>query len=61
VKASGERGTRNNYPIITHSYLGIHEITALGNALTNAFNGKAPRYSYSKGGPKGGRRGLIEA
>lgn len=47
--------------IIDNAYLGIHEMSVLGKALTEAFYGKAPRYSYFVGGSTGGRQGLMEA
>src|SRR5256885_4989712 len=43
------------------AYLGIHEMTVVGKALTQAFYGRAPRYSYFVGGSTGGRQGLMEA
>ena len=36
-------------------------MTVVGKALTKAFYGKAPRYSYFVGGSTGGRQGLMEA
>jgi feruloyl esterase len=36
-------------------------MTVVGKALTQAFYGKAPRYSYFVGGSTGGRQGLMEA
>jgi feruloyl esterase len=47
--------------IIDNAYLGIHEMTVVGKALTKAFYGKAPRYAYFVGGSTGGRQGLMEA
>ncbi|MDO8632865.1 MAG: tannase/feruloyl esterase family alpha/beta hydrolase, partial [Phycisphaerales bacterium] len=44
-----------------NAYLGIHDMTVVGKALTEAFYGKAPRYSYFVGGSTGGRQGLSEA
>ena len=53
---------RQNWPgIIDNAYLGIHEMTVVGKAVTEAFYGKAPRYSYFVGGSTGGRQGLMEA
>jgi hypothetical protein len=54
-------GRQNWQGIIDNSYLGIHEMTVVGKALTEAFYGKAPRYSYFVGGSTGGRQGLMEA
>ena len=47
--------------IIDNAYVGIHEMTVVGKALTKAFYGKAPRYCYFVGGSTGGRQGLMEA
>lgn len=54
-------GRLNWQLIIDNAYLGIHEMTVTGQALTQAFYGKAPRYSYFVGGSTGGRQGLMEA
>ena len=54
-------GRQNWQAIIDNAYLGIHEMTVVGKALTKAFYGKAPRYSYFVGGSTGGRQGLMEA
>ena len=54
-------GRQNWQAIIDNAYLGIHEMTVVGKALTKAFFGKAPRYSYFVGGSMGGRQGLMEA
>jgi hypothetical protein len=44
-----------------NAYIGIHDMTAVGKALTKAFYGKAPRYAYFVGGSTGGRQALTEA
>jgi pimeloyl-ACP methyl ester carboxylesterase len=44
-----------------NAYVGIHDMTVVGKALTEAFYGKPPRYSYFVGGSMGGRQGLAEA
>jgi pimeloyl-ACP methyl ester carboxylesterase len=54
-------GRQNWQAIIDNAYLGIHEMTVVGKALTKAFYGHAPRYSYFVGGSTGGRQGLMEA
>src|SRR5580765_5846372 len=54
-------GRQNWQAIIDNAYLGIHEMTVLGKALTKAFYAKAPRYCYFVGGSTGGRQGLMEA
>src|SRR5256886_16350959 len=53
-------GRLNWQSIVDNSYLGIHDMTVVGKALTEAFYGKAPRYSYFVGGSTGGRQGLME-
>lgn len=54
-------GRLNWQSIVDNAYLGIHEMTVVGKALTQAFYGRAPRYSYFVGGSTGGRQGLMEA
>ncbi len=54
-------GRLNWQAIRDNAYLGIHDMTVVGKALTQAFYGKAPRYSYFVGGSTGGRQGLMEA
>lgn len=54
-------GRLNWQSIQDNAYLGIHDMTVVGKALTQAFYGKAPRYSYFVGGSTGGRQGLMEA
>lgn len=44
-----------------NAYLGIHDMTVVGKALTQAFYGKVPRYAYFVGGSTGGRQALTEA
>jgi len=59
--ALDENGRLNWQSIRDNAHLGIHEMTVVGKALTKAFYGKAPRYSYFVGGSTGGRQGLMEA
>jgi feruloyl esterase len=47
--------------IIDNAYLGIHEMSVVGKAITEKFYGKPPRYSYFTGASTGGRQGLMEA
>jgi hypothetical protein len=54
-------GRLNWQAIRDNAHLGIHDMTVVGKALTQAFYGKAPRYSYFVGGSTGGRQGLMEA
>jgi feruloyl esterase len=59
--ALDSEGRQDWQGIIDNSYLGIHEMTVVGKALTKTFYGKAPRYCYFVGGSTGGRQGLMEA
>jgi Tannase and feruloyl esterase len=53
---------RLNWQLIRdNAYVGIHEMTVTGKALTQAMYGAAPRYSYFNGCSTGGRQGLMEA
>jgi hypothetical protein len=53
---------RLNWQLIRdNAYLGIHEMTVAGKALTEAFYGSAPQRSYFNGCSTGGRQGLMEA
>ena len=53
---------RLNWQLIRdNAYLGIHEMTVTGKALTREFYGNAPRYAYFNGCSTGGRQGLMEA
>jgi len=54
-------GRLNWQAIRDNAYLGIHEMTTTGKALTEAMYGVAPRYSYFNGCSTGGRQGLMEA
>ena len=57
-----DKNGRLNWQLIRdNAYLGIHEMTVVGKALTRAFYGKAPGFSYFVGGSTGGRQGLMEA
>jgi feruloyl esterase len=47
--------------IIDYAYRSEHEMTVAGKALTSAFYGSAPRYSYFNGCSTGGRQALVEA
>jgi Tannase and feruloyl esterase len=59
--ALDDNGRQDWQAIIDNAYLGIHEMTVVGKAMTEAFYGRAPRYSYFVGGSTGGRQGLMEA
>jgi pimeloyl-ACP methyl ester carboxylesterase len=53
---------RPNWQLIRdNAYLGIHAMTVVGKALTQAFYGRPARYAYFVGGSTGGRQGLSEA
>jgi hypothetical protein len=43
------------------AHVGIHEMTVIGKALTQAMYGVAPKYAYFNGCSTGGRQGLMEA
>lgn len=47
--------------IRNNAHVGIHEMTIVGKALTQAVYGVAPRYAYFNGCSTGGRQGLMEA
>ena len=59
--ALNANGRLNWQDIRDNAYLGIHDMTVVGKALTVAFYGKAPRYSYFVGSSTAGRQGLMEA
>jgi feruloyl esterase len=53
---------RLNWQLIRdNAYLGIHEMTVVGKAMTQAFYGTAPQRAYFNGCSTGGRQGLSEA
>jgi feruloyl esterase len=55
------KGRLNWRAIQDFAYLGIHEMTVVGKALTKEFYGKAPKYAYFVGSSTGGCQGLMEA
>src|SRR5258708_731293 len=58
--ALNANGRLNWQDIRDNAYLGIHDMTVVGKALTVAFYGKAPRYSYFVGSSTAGPAGLME-
>jgi pimeloyl-ACP methyl ester carboxylesterase len=53
---------RLNWQLIRDfAYLGVHDMTVVGKALTTAFYGRPARYAYWNGCSTGGRQGLAEA
>ena len=44
-----------------NAHAGIHAMTVVGKALTEALYGRPARYSYFVGGSTGGRQGMSEA
>ncbi|HKT03345.1 MAG TPA: tannase/feruloyl esterase family alpha/beta hydrolase [Rugosimonospora sp.] len=57
-----DAGGRLDWPLIQDfAYLGIHDMTVVGKAVTAAFYGRAARYAYWNGCSTGGRQGLSEA
>lgn len=59
--ALGPDGRNNWQAIRDNAYLATHDMTVVGKALTRAFYGKPPRYSYFVGYSSGGRQALMEA
>jgi hypothetical protein len=59
--ALNANGQLNWQLIKDFAFLGIHDMTVVGKAVTRAFYGRAPRYSYWNGCSTGGRQGLSEA
>jgi hypothetical protein len=59
--ALGADGRLNWQSIRDNGHVGIHEMTVVGKALTEAMYGVAPKYSYFNGCSTGGRQGLMEA
>ena len=47
--------------MVDYGYRGIHEMTATGEALAQAFYGKAPEHRYFASCSNGGREALMEA
>jgi Tannase and feruloyl esterase len=54
-------GTSNWQGIANNGYLATHDMTVVGKAVTTAFYGKPPKYSFFAGGSSGGRQALTEA
>jgi feruloyl esterase len=54
-------GRLNWQQVRDFSYLGMHDMTVVGKAVTTAFYGRAPRFAYWNGCSTGGRQGLSEA
>jgi Tannase and feruloyl esterase len=54
-------GTLNTPLIDDFSYEGIHDMTAVGKAVTRVYYPSPLRYSYFNGCSTGGREGLMEA
>jgi feruloyl esterase len=59
--ALGPDGKLDWQAIRNFAHVGIHEMTVIGKALTEAMYGVAPRYAYFNGCSTGGRQGLMEA
>ena len=55
------KGRLNWQLIRDNASLGIHQMTVVAKALTQALYGVGPRYSYFNGCSSGGRQGLMEA
>jgi pimeloyl-ACP methyl ester carboxylesterase len=61
VFALNPDNTLNTQLINDFSFIGIHEMTTTAKAVTAAYYGTGPRYSYFNGCSTGGRQGLMEA
>jgi hypothetical protein len=59
--ALNSNGTLNTPLIDDFSYVGIHDMTVAGKAVTQAYYPSPLRYSYFNGCSTGGREGLMEA
>src|SRR5262249_54755104 len=59
--ALNSAGTLNTPLIADFSYVGIHDMTVAGKALTQVYYPSPLRYSYFNGCSTGGREGLMEA
>ncbi|MCB1022380.1 MAG: tannase/feruloyl esterase family alpha/beta hydrolase [Acidobacteria bacterium] len=59
--ALDDQGRLDWQAIRNNAHLGIHEMTRIGKAVTEAFYGIAPKYAYFNGCSTGGRQGLMEA
>lgn len=59
--ALDEKGRLNWQLIVDNAYLGIHEMTLFGKAITQKYYGKPAKYSYFTGASTGGRQALMEA
>jgi tannase/feruloyl esterase len=52
---------QNMQQVVDYGSRGVHEMTVKSKAITQAFYGKAPKYSYFNGCSTGGKEGLMEA
>jgi len=52
---------QNMQQIVDYGSRGVHEMTVKSKAITKAFYGKAPKFSYFNGCSTGGKEGLMEA
>lgn len=59
--ALDEKGRLDWTLIRDNAHVGVHEMTRVGKALTEAYYGAAPKYAYFNGCSTGGRQGLMEA
>ncbi|RAH70006.1 feruloyl esterase [Aspergillus aculeatinus CBS 121060] len=54
-------GTLNTALLTNYAHRSVHDLAVLGKALTTAFYGTAPRFSYWHGCSTGGRQGFVAA
>lgn len=59
--AGGTWARDNPQAVIDFAYAGMHKTTLVAKAITKAFYGREPSYSYYVGCSDGGREGLHEA
>lgn len=57
----GSWGSRDVQMRVDFAYRGVHETALVAKALTAAFYGQGPKYSYFSGCSDGGREALMEA
>lgn len=59
--AIGKDGKRDMVAIENFAHRGVHIMSVTGKAITTAYYGKAPGYSYFNGCSTGGRQAMMEA
>ncbi|PYH40705.1 feruloyl esterase, partial [Aspergillus saccharolyticus JOP 1030-1] len=54
-------GSLNRALLQNYAHRSIHDLAVVGKAVTQAFYGRAPRFSYWNGCSTGGRQGIVAA